>query len=250
MRSIGIVLACLLLGACKGELGECDDSPETAVMARLTLAKCTRCHGSSLQGDDRQGAPAGLDFDRASKRKQWAEEMWVEIEADRMPPPRPAGSGALSSAEKKAMRGWLACGAPDAVVAMPDAGDAQVPVVDDWSDIWPQITGAGFCAGCHLVGSPDVDLLGGGVSFDVLGDPCAVLARMSGVAPVGPACGAGIGPDYIVSGDADASLLVQKLRGEVTCGAPMPFGDELLDAALVQKLADWIDAGAEAAECE
>ena len=51
------------------------------------------------------------------------------------------------------------------------------------------------------------------------------------------------GGEYIVAGDADASLLWQVI--DHTGGIPMPIGQSRLDDALILHVRDWIDAGAE-----
>lgn len=246
---ITICLSACLLSGCDDGLGSCDESTVMAAEASGTLiGKCTTCHSSSLTGDARAGAPAGLDFDSEGGRAKWAEEMWIEIDTGRMPPPAPAGSGELSAAEKDAMRGWLACGAPS-----PDFGDAGMcddasagGCEDSWESLWAEISTGGGCAVCHTVGSATI---GGGAGFEVMGDACAARDNLLSVAPVGPDCGSGVGDNYIVAGDADGSLLVQKLRGDAgLCGESMPPGGSL-PAALIERLVTWIDAGAAAPEC-
>jgi len=254
MRFLVIPLCVLavLSSGCADELGSCD---ETTVMPaeadRVLGAKCLGCHSSLLTGDARAGAPAGLDFDSEGGRSKWADEMWAEIEAGRMPPPSPAGSGELSSAEKDAMRGWLACGASDP--AIPDAGMCDDPAGcdDSWSSLWTDISGGAGCVTCHEVGGSLTDSAGDGVGFDVMGDACAVRDNLLGVAPTGPECPDA--DDYIVAGDSDGSLLVQKLRNDDgLCGGPMPQGRVLNDSRsdLVDRLVAWIDDGAEAPECD
>jgi hypothetical protein len=50
--------------------------------------------------------------------------------------------------------------------------------------------------------------------------------------------------DRVVPNDADASLLIQKLEGTQECGGPMPLIGDLLPAAEIQTIRDWIDMGA------
>ena len=51
----------------------------------------------------------------------------------------------------------------------------------------------------------------------------------------------------VASGDADESLLIQKLEGHQSCGNPMPpSGSSILqqDPTLIAEIRSWIDAGA------
>jgi len=48
----------------------------------------------------------------------------------------------------------------------------------------------------------------------------------------------------VKAGDADSSLLVQKVKGTQTIGARMPRGGAPLAAADIQKIADWVAQGA------
>ena len=66
--------------------------------------------------------------------------MWSEIESGSMPPPKPAGTGELSSADKETVRNWLACGAP---VIQAVGGTATAT----WDSIWGTI--GPLCVGCH-----------------------------------------------------------------------------------------------------
>lgn len=84
--------------------------------ARFFGKYCTRCHGAAVPERERQGAPAGLDWDAV----EIVREQRLQIDAvagrgpngpvEEMPPPwvetRPA------PAERELLARWLACGAP------------------------------------------------------------------------------------------------------------------------------------------
>ena len=138
----------------------------------------------------------------------WGDDIWGEIEGGTMPPPKPAGGGELSSADKESVRNWLACGAP--VVAP----DTAAPTAT-WDSIWTEL--AGDCIGCHnaaSVGAYDTVVLG------ELGDPCGSYAN---IMKPGKAEGMCAGQSLVVRGNPGASQLLQKLKA-MGCGAPMPYG--------------------------
>jgi hypothetical protein len=56
-------------------------------------------------------------------------------------------------------------------------------------------------------------------------------------------CG-GSGNVRVIAGDAMRSLLWRKVAGVDLCGAQMPNGGRMLDAATIDAIADWINAGA------
>lgn len=83
---------------------------------------------------------------------------------------------------------------------------------------------------CHGSGSGYLELDGVPEDFDALVDVDAFAAQ---------------GETLVVPGDADASYLVKKLRGDAgIVGDAMPPGGVELDAARLQLVIDWIDAGA------
>ncbi|HTE52083.1 MAG TPA: hypothetical protein VK698_14620 [Kofleriaceae bacterium] len=75
---------------------------------------CLRCHSESVEGDDRQDAPADHNFDTQFECEALAEHMdqkagsGPDATNDSMPPSAPRPSD-----EQRAMLSeWLACGAP------------------------------------------------------------------------------------------------------------------------------------------
>ncbi|MCP4250258.1 MAG: cytochrome c [bacterium] len=70
---------------------------------------CTRCHSSALSGADRNGAPAGLDWDQLDVVRENLDRIRVRAtELNTMPPsePRPEDD------ERTALAEWIGCGAP------------------------------------------------------------------------------------------------------------------------------------------
>ena len=89
----------------------------------------------------------------------------------------------------------------------------------------------------------DKSQLGGVGNLD-LSSARAAYDGMVGVVSTGPLCGKG--KTRVIAGDAMNSLLVQKLQANtVPCGAtmPLPPGNPL-SAAELQRIVDWINAGA------
>ncbi|MCA9603016.1 MAG: hypothetical protein KC417_13375 [Myxococcales bacterium] len=166
-----------------------------------------------------------------------------------------------SSAGNEMLKNWLACGAP-VVEALGDSGQpfgtcvggdsvgdrcAKKEVQVDAS--WASIYNSAFvsCFACHGAAGTmgDLDMMTGGKD--------GAYERMVGIAAMatggsGGDCSAS-GSQRIVAGDADASLLIQKLEGTVVgggavCGDRMPIGTPLTQAQ-IDVIRDWIDAGAE-----
>lgn len=97
-----------------------------------------------------------------------------------------------------------------------DAGDAVDAGVTGpgFADTYALFTGHG-CDGCHSPGGPpqgDLDLSTEDVAF----------AQLVGVVASGPFCGQSP-HTRVVAGDADASLLYQKLALTQDCGLGMPM---------------------------
>ncbi|MFQ5490790.1 MAG: hypothetical protein ACE5GE_08730 [Phycisphaerae bacterium] len=70
---------------------------------------CTRCHNSQLSGGDRNGAPAGLNWDVLDTVLEFQDRIrFRAVEAQTMPPSPP-----FPSAEDRETLGqWIDCGAP------------------------------------------------------------------------------------------------------------------------------------------
>jgi hypothetical protein len=70
---------------------------------------CTGCHSADLMGDDRAGAPVGVDFDSVAgvRSHLMLIQQRATGDAPTMPPKGPPGP-----AERGLLEEWIACGAP------------------------------------------------------------------------------------------------------------------------------------------
>lgn len=87
------------------------DSPLTVINfgAPFMLTHCTGCHHSSLDKDERAGAPLGVDFDDLAYVRDQAAQIWARAADQNMTMP-PLGGPAQD--ERTRLGEWLACGAP------------------------------------------------------------------------------------------------------------------------------------------
>ena len=67
---------------------------------------CTPCHSSEIEGIDRAGAPAGVDFDTWSGAAFWADRIGAASMDETMPP-----GGGPSEEDRARIAEWVACGA-------------------------------------------------------------------------------------------------------------------------------------------
>ena len=67
---------------------------------------CTGCHHSALDGDDREGAPDGVDFDTKDRTLELAERIVARATGDAPSMPPVGGS---TPAEQERLKRWLAC---------------------------------------------------------------------------------------------------------------------------------------------
>lgn len=71
---------------------------------------CTRCHDSALSGGDRNGAPAGANYDTAAGvRAVGVDTVWSRLWVDEMP----LGAAPVPTADKVLLYDWLSCDGPD-----------------------------------------------------------------------------------------------------------------------------------------
>ncbi len=85
---------------------DCSNAP---TFSEVTLFQsCTGCHATTLEGADRNGAPAGIDFDTYAAASQNAEHGLDEVEEGAMPP-----SGSVSDEEIQGLKDWINCGMPE-----------------------------------------------------------------------------------------------------------------------------------------
>lgn len=82
------------------------------------LTWCTSCHSSRLTGEDRFGAPQGVNLDTLAEVRAGAEGVSRRsLSASADMPPR----GGVPTAEREAVAAWFACGAPGEEAPFPDA---------------------------------------------------------------------------------------------------------------------------------
>jgi hypothetical protein len=268
---LGSAAGALLLASCGPDLGECDRTmlggSETGTLAPHTGQLLLRdscaaglCHTESAKGEARKGAPAELDFgvvpasnseaDLAVARRgsgvvwNYMDEIWEQVEAGTMPPPKPAGAGPLAPSQKETMRNWLACGAPVIEAPVMAAVDA-----DPWTKIYTQLIGN--CAGCHSASAAATS--GGGFELgEASMDAAAICAAYNNVAGVATsASGACSGKRIVTASKPDESVLLAKLTGGANlCGSLMPIPTPtpfaMSHAELVDDLRAWIMSGAPA----
>lgn len=166
---------------------------------------------------------------------------------------------AESAAGRRIIANWLSCGLPvverfeipntpqdsgrncrgstDCVYRVDALADPPEP---NWPSIYEKLIGP-FCGdSCHGEGEPDfreesqLDLGNIELAYDQL------INRIA----TGEECidGAGI---LIVPGDADASLLIDKMENNTpACGDPMPSGGRLFPPEFMAVIRQWIDEGA------
>jgi len=90
---------------------DCDGTVPTFAQVTAFQRVCTNCHDSSLEGDDRNGAPEGYDFDVYERAEDEAEEIAEYVGDGSMPPP---DSGfTLTANERTAVLRWAECGTPE-----------------------------------------------------------------------------------------------------------------------------------------
>ena len=108
MRTLILFGLIILTGCESADLGECPTNSDTQQAAGRAVVEsdCNGCHASTVEGQARQGAPSGLDFDNLATVRDEAGELYEEVVDGSMPPGAP-----LPDAKAEDVRVWLACGA-------------------------------------------------------------------------------------------------------------------------------------------
>lgn len=110
-RLVMLILLCVIPIGCDDKIdpvdpGDDDDLPEnvtyTAHIRPLLETSCLSCHSAQVQGGDREGAPANVNFDSYTDAVAWAESSNVRIQAGTMPPSNP-----LSSFNRALFQRWI-----------------------------------------------------------------------------------------------------------------------------------------------
>ncbi len=127
------------------------------------------------------------------------------------------------------------------VLAVAGCGASSTPAAT-FTEIYPlifPIETKAQCNFCH--GLPSNDKSNGKLSMGI-DQPTAYAALMA--TSSSSMCGSGSAVrDLVVPGDADNSLLFQKLTTP-PCGGRMPLGGSPLTAAELDQIRSWIEAGA------
>lgn len=75
----------------------------------ILTARCTGCHSSALTGSERNGAPAGLNWDDYASAAAHSERIYLRCNAGTMPPNGPK----LTDDEISVLLAWDTQGAPE-----------------------------------------------------------------------------------------------------------------------------------------
>lgn len=256
-RRFAAVLLGAALAGCGPDLGECDMNalggsdvpgmlaPRAGQIAVNTSCAAGRCHSASATGENRVGAPAGLNFDvvpadpspaelakateGAGVVHDQAEEMWELIDSGDMPP---EGQRAPPTAEQKEqIRNWLACGAQ--VVLAPEQTSGVTP---DLPSIFNALTD---CRACHSSGTDNAFLQT---------DACGMYKALVMKPPIGSLCKTMPALTLVAPNNPDGSLFVQKMGTTPPCGSTMPFGATMplsqSKPALYNAIRTWVMNGA------
>ncbi|MFT5682962.1 MAG: putative membrane protein [Myxococcota bacterium] len=108
-----------ILLACGGDKSA-DDTAEPVDCAQVTnwntvgapfiYTWCTPCHSPTLSGEDRQGAPEGVDFGEIEDVWDYADRIEARVFAQSSPMPPAGGPTETELAE---LADWIACGLPE-----------------------------------------------------------------------------------------------------------------------------------------
>lgn len=155
---------------------------------------------------------------------------------------------AIESAQgREIVRAWLACGAPvvergarrdDGVEATIEPPLPLPPIEPNWPSIFENLLQARGCARrvCH--GSDDDPRAG----YRTFSDAAQSYAALIDQPATGSECDAG--EILVRPNDPDGSLLLTKLRGDASCGDPMPLGGIPLRQVELDAVSAWIACGA------
>ena len=93
------------------EIGECPDgaSPSAGDVTAVLQEHCVSCHGSAVVGDDRNGAPDGIDWESAQDLASFGDDayIWGRIYSGEMP----EGTD-MPDEDAYVIWEWLSCGSP------------------------------------------------------------------------------------------------------------------------------------------
>lgn len=299
--TLGALLCAFQAGCSTAELGECDElaarqlvfdqngTPAYAGQAQL-MVSCGNggfCHSAEASGPlGRFGAPGHLNFDMnvaatgadpaeaatdrlrrgVSRVREYAESIFTEVDAQRMPPFGEATITAHAGVPRFAfedgsrlklvdtfeglevLQNWLACGAP--VVERTTPRGAGVEPVGDivpaqgsaiqptFSSIYNNYISPTCGQACHGPNIP-TELARSNLNMSTQGLAYTALVNQ---AAAGEACGSTTAT-RVIPGDAAGALITQKLSGSPPCGESMPIGGTV-PAGVLTALQQWINDGA------
>ena len=114
MNRAGAVLLLLCLGCDDHLIGHEAERPPCLTEPPLTWETfgqktlqhyCKGCHSDLIEGDERAGAPVGVNFNTWDDTVLWADRILVRVVEDGGMPP----SGGMSDDERAQMEEWLYC---------------------------------------------------------------------------------------------------------------------------------------------
>lgn len=253
-----VQLACEL-----GSDGLCPEGQQPGYDRLLTNAERTFDHARAIMAEVEAGTmpPPGMEAESVvAAGGEWyraaGSATFDAINGGDTPLPE------LDSAEGQAiLRNWLACGAPviggtrlpdsrdpgQDCGTMVDVGECVVryeppePPEPTWGSIYSFFAGSNCVTGCHdgaSEGASDVFMQ----SMLDLSDEGTAYAEMVGVTAEGEDCEGTL--PLVEGGNADGSLLIQKLEGTQSCGEAMPDGRALFPEEFIAPIRQWIDDGA------
>ena len=92
--------------------------------APILISWCITCHSSHVPANQRQGAPAGVDFDTAEGIREYLPRIYARAGDDNVTMP-PIDS--LTADERRRLGDWITCGAPGLEsAALPDPGGGEL----------------------------------------------------------------------------------------------------------------------------
>lgn len=109
MRTLTLLLSTLLFAAagCATEEADCSETaPTWAEVGPIFETHCTHCHNSALSGGDRNGAPAGFNYDTEDGVLAVGSQIMVQLDAGWMPDDDP---GAVPEADVELIRSFISC---------------------------------------------------------------------------------------------------------------------------------------------
>ncbi|MEM7019593.1 MAG: hypothetical protein AAF512_19935, partial [Pseudomonadota bacterium] len=135
---------------------------DNGIRARIFAGSCLGCHSSTLSGINRNGAPAGINFDTFEAAMQSGERAVARGAISMTMPPSASGLPPLTQEQAAALTAWQMAGFPQVAAAAPIEA-----VFDGDNGIRARIF-AGSCLGCHssTLSGTDRNFAPIGINFD------------------------------------------------------------------------------------